>query len=498
MKSEVSNINWFEWLEKNKESLQSIKNELDHYITLMKWLISEEKASREINDLEIRAEILFERCIKIISKDFNPFYVDTEKILKRKDPQEKAEFYQSLEDKIASLNRAVAFLSHAIENRLKGSEIFQSSYFFPTQSSSYGFPDLHRASSCVLLEFFNLIYGHDWLNQADEPPPLVIFDYGGYRVYSDIRVAIVPISDRYRMRFWVGLGHEAFHEKITTLFNNLELAILEDKPAIKKLNTIFRGSKIDYEEILKLKIKLTEKIGVISSYNQRHDSEIIAFQIDKLISNQIQEIFCDIGSILLSGPADFLASCCLWAPRYKNPIYGFNIYFAEYAHPPEYVRLRIMLNVLKENRFPKNDIDLWSSRIEEITGYDTKDNPSAVDRYKGYIKIISENLDSIVSILHELIIETDYFDASDWEKANCDYSDLMTHGEIDNPINAIDVLNMAWLKRQEVFEKIGRKGNISLFGEWHKRERKLYEHALCYLTERYIQQICKKRSVKNA
>jgi len=54
----------------------------------------------------------------------------------------------------------------------------------------------------------------------------------------------------------------------------------------------------------------------------------------------------------------------------------------------------------------------------------------------------------------------------------------MADGSIPATANSIDLMNIAWLKRAEVYEKVGANGGLTAFSEWHKREHKLYENVI--------------------
>jgi hypothetical protein len=65
----------------------------------------------------------------------------------------------------------------------------------------------------------------------------------------------------------------------------------------------------------------------------------------------------------------------------------------------------------------------------------------------------------------------------------------MADGSIPATANSIDLMNIAWLKRAEVYEKVGANGGLTAFSEWHKREHKLYENVICFLSKRYADKI---------
>jgi hypothetical protein len=356
--------------------------------------------------------------------------------------------YYLREREIDSIMSELSFLSLAVEQRLKGLEIAQSSYFFPTQNLSSEFPGLHRAAGCVLSDFFDLIYGENWSIKTSEPLPLVVFSEGGYCVHTGIRVAVIPISDKDRIRFWVGLGHEAFHEKVEKIFDNPALVASKKKEtANKKLDRLLND--VPESEWKFIKDTLEDMINDISGIYMQ-SSRPISETIDKigtrLFLSQVEEIFCDIGSTILSGPADFLASSSQWVLRYRSSQYGIFKHLDEFNHPPEYVRLKYMLEVLKGLDYPQEDIKTWAYRLEEIRceeellslKSDTFDQKRIAERistiYDNYTRIIcGYYLDKIATILNWTIIQRDFYTGIDGELLKINIGSLWRMGVFQLP-----------------------------------------------------------------
>ena len=495
-------MNWLEYLETKKEDLNFIRTELSNIKMLLAWLIVEENATREIKDLEKRTDILTKLCNDLEAKPINRLYRGSEN---QPNIETGVEFYSDREKEIATLMKGLSFLSLAVEQRFKGSEIAQFTYFQPTQSLSSEFPGLHRAAGCVLTDFFDLINGEEWSNQPTEPLPLVVFRDGGYAVDPEIRVAVIPIEDRDRIRFWVSLGHEAFHEKVGNLLYNVRLAQVDNKRALNALEKL--AKKITPEDVKFINDtinSLTQDIAENYGYVDKYPVVNIDERIERFFRSQVEEMLCDVGATILAGPADFLASSSQWELSYQNSLYGFYKSMNGLSHPPDYVRLRYMLDVLEGLEYPKADIVSWLQRVEKVRAdeallakseptYDPEGLiPMAHEKNENYIQLVhTKYLDKIGGILDYLIVEKNIYDGERWTNLKEKYHAFMRDGSIFKKANSIDLMNMAWLKRQEVYDEIGSKGGPLAFGEWHKRERKLYEDAICFLSNRYSDRICR-------
>lgn len=495
------NMNWLEFLQTKEEDLLFMKSELSHIKSLIDWVVLEENAEREIGDLKKRTDLLINHCETLGSTTVDQLFSnDMEKF----SIENRSQSYMIREAEIDSLMREISFLSLAIEQRLKGLEISQSTYFFPTQSLSSEFPGLHRAAGCVLSDFFDLINGENWSIKPTEPLPLVIFGEGGYRVHTKIRVAFIPISDKDRLRFWVGLGHEAFHEKVGTLIENASIALEKKTSPNEKLQRILQCEPESQYEFIKNTVDdmMNDISGIYSA------SKPYSETIDRIASErfrlQVEEIFCDVGATILSGPAHFLSSSSQWAPGYKSAYSGFTRHVADFSHPPGYVRLKYILQVLKELDYPLEDIELWGHRVEELrcedeilaikSGDEYQINQAENVRivYEKYSRLICEYyLDKIARILTFIIAEPSFYTGKKWKLLKDDYGKYSEDGSIQTKSNSIDLMNIAWLKRLDVYEKVGKNGGVIAFSEWHKRERKLYENAICFLSNRFSEKINK-------
>jgi hypothetical protein len=475
-KRTVTNFHWFEYLEKKDEELRAIENELRNKQMLLEWLEFEEKGVAEAKDLKKRLAILLNSCADFRSKHVN-----------RIDKQAKnpivPEDYLTLDRWLDYFNRGTATLSLAINQRLEGISLFDFTSHFPYENPSTGFQKTHNASNYLLSSYFELVYGKKWLSDSAEPAPLVVFSQDIYRVFPDLRVAVIPIADKYRYRFWIGIGHETFHEKMGSLFQLLPKLTDNPSQSLSELKKISKKSSLEELQSIRAMINnLNTDISKLYNYAEDSPGALAYFRESTII-----EFFCDFASLLLSGPAVFFMLASSWADTYKHLPHGSKIHCEDLRHPPQYVRLKCMTEVLKSSKlnYEKDIVNCWVSRMDELKGFDSYDKDVA-ELYDEYSKKITEKyLTNILDVIDSLIFENKYYTAERWNKAKEIYHYLSTEGSIPEGVGAIDLLNIAWIKREESFDMLKKCNSIQVFKEWHLNERKLFEEVMCYLSDCY-------------
>jgi hypothetical protein len=490
----TTNFYWFEYLEKISEEVYIIENEIKQKQTMLQWLESEESCTAETIDLLFRAKSLLESCTRFRKN----ILLDLDQKIHETIPPQK---YFEIRGELYNINMGLTFLTVAIDNRFEGSMLPEFSFYMPFETLS-GFEKICNAANFVFRELFGLVFGEERLRSTKEPHPLVIFYQDDYYVNSNLRVANIPVVDKYRYRFWVGLAHETMHSAIPD-FRDIEKAAEGDAEALTKVQKTSKRLGIDE---CKLFLSLIENMkNVLLAVNGFYDLTIEGKKarlkvkhavedkehhsrklVEYFIENQIQEILCDFASILLAGPAVVFNIATSCVDSYKNIPWGVDKFSSDIAHLSDYARIKCMFALLRHQTlgYPKDITFKWETRIEKLVGFDAIDT-SYLTSLIFQVGHVTNFFDRIIEVLKLLIFHEDFYTWNRWMEAKRIFDQLNINGKLSATASGVDLLNIAWMKRDEAFERMVECEDIQLFKEWHFRERKLFEEAICFLSDKY-------------
>lgn len=277
---------------------------------------------------------------------------------------------------------------------------------------------LFRAADAVTLDYWDQIYGREWIKKQAAWPPLTLFT--GQRSYAvNIRhqVVYIPIPDLYRTRMWPALAHEIAHGKVDSLFrvDHAETSVLGR--FVQKTGAAYEPSDLKLTNPDRLRALVRDgSVQTVRRMVQHYSREVDKIEeIHKRIlkgkvpddsraiaSQQFNELLADSIAVSIAGPAFLLAFLSLsigdvstlFAYQENKDEARVDEYAREWAakmdHPPEIVRIRSIARTLQaigtdtllpsgyleqyytayEARWAKAKYDVFVDVLEEWQGFD--------------------------------------------------------------------------------------------------------------------------------
>lgn len=361
------------------------------------------------------------------------------------------------------LNSNLSFLQSLVNQRFVSSStpIEFIHYFHSDTMSMATIRDVQIAADCVLGDFVKKIMGHDWMT-LNKYTPLTFFAED-YQIGNLNYIAQIPLSDRYRCRFWAILCHEVAHIKISELLKNRDPLFI----------TLFTDIQ---NELLKWPLNFQKSSA----------------------QKQIIELFCDLIAAYVCGPAFLNASAERLRPdiplrinAQNNLIFGSEGELIEsirtcFSHPPNDVRiytmLKLIVDVLGLN-------DGWICTLDDFVNFKNDELLGKgrlfifLDTYK---KVIDLFFDEISSFMNTAF-ESNSYSRTKWDAAKLRYEKNEFRGN-----EPIDLLNLVWFDRNLSFQK-GTFVELDDFFKSRENETKLFPIVVNYLCEYNSNHLMQKR-----
>ena len=381
---------WVEFIRNLKERLGAIKTEIDSIRSYMEYLELKREALlfyKEIKSLldnigkpysELEGDDLVEAKVFPEIRYFlagAQFYLDIlqdtieENINTNKYIHEYKDEYKETDriidrvfDLLNRLEILLAYIKYGLDQLTGGENLRQTiHYFYSFTYPSMDIPSnekILKAVSSVVRNYAELIIGKKWLNEH-KVQPIAIAGFSGYAIYPHLYIAVYPIADTFRARFWIALGHEVQHEKnhLCMLIWSFYKRRLYDKstqynsnentPSIyaRKVELLFKDQKTC--------VKCLEEWEHLQSMLQRCTK--CQYPMETL-----DEIISDISNTLLSGPSDFLSLL-----SQELDIWVTNKYIFD-EHPPIFARYEYCRRVCEKYLKLKSFFSEYNDIINEL------------------------------------------------------------------------------------------------------------------------------------
>jgi len=294
---------------------------------------------------------------------------------------------------------------------------------------------------------YNLVQatlGKKW-SRSVKYTPISLFDSNGYQINPKSHIISIPFHDAYRSRFWSALSHEIAH--------------------------IFLH--VNAEGLLKIVIeKYVESLKDIVIYESRARYQII-------------ELACDIISVLTCPGAYFSgASMFPFQAQLKSNSKIMRDWCTSY-HPPVDIRLKTMETILENSGIKKKSDKII--RIMDEINYSIKvKNLTLGTREWNFLKNYSDLMKEFTSDFSKKLIlyPIEKYTPTKFEKVQkaletSNYSNL----------DPIDIIQLLWLKRLNVFYREGEKVSIKKFLHNRKYEINMFENAVECMHNYYLKNI---------
>lgn len=490
----LQNIFWAEYLQTQRERLESITNDIRSNIAIVQEM--EETLKRQIMR---RIDILLSKAtmaecllIEFEKESFMKQNIESEK-------KKNLDFWNR------SIDRYRDF--HVLSNQIP---IGHANLLIPISLSCLRLPqspspkigslsvseDFHATS--VLLEECHRIIYDDVSSTSDFPRPIPIcWPQHDYSFLSNSHSIGVPPSDVYRCYLWPSIIHEDFHGRINEIEAFARQLMSEDysKGRASRKQDIFAEEKLKpavkewllLREVLAREIK-EQTLGIHYDYSWRFLEKDRCIPPLSYYITQVNEIMCDLAAIKLLGPANFLATGVSWAAPCRSPFYGVDKYLADPSHPPEVVRLHCMIDTMESSDMGYSNDDYlkeWKIDFSELTTFDVKEECELFSKYKRVIKPFLPKLSQLAS---SFIKKNDLFTNEKWKKLRDGYEssreitkilDFMLPHE-----QARSLINVAWLKRVEIFrEKLQRVPDPESFKRAHADAKQFFVHIVKFMAK---------------
>jgi len=376
---------------------------------------------------------------------------------------------------IHELNSNMSFLENFVNQRLSGTatplEFTHYSPSIPFEITTM--QKIFIAADCVCLNLFDNILGQEWL-QREKCVPSSFFGEG-YRISTVNYITQIPLSDKYRGRFWPIIAHEAAHVKIVEL--------------IRQGNEPFLQILFDISNALQ-----QWPLEINSSNSKR----------------QTIELFCDLIGTHICGPSFANASAESLRPELplkensSSPSEPFILGEASslmwafrnlYTHPPNDVRISLILKMLEY----ENIKEAWLYSLKDFINQKNEACSSSYSLFKLntflriYENVVSDRFDEIFGFIQGIFPAG--YTKEKWENTKEQWKKTEFCGHwITNPtgvaksMSPIDLLNLIWLDRKASFDNIKSPNLWKLFDK-RKKETKLFPYV--------VKSLCSHHSICN-
>ena len=263
-----------------------------------------------------------------------------------------------------------------------------------------------------------------------------------------IDVIFVPTVDVARSRLWSSIAHEAAHHRLNMI-----------REVVQK-----KGLQSFEKESDRLADDISELLG-------RKRYKNLPPKDRQLISQQVEEIFCDFCSTVAVGPASPLTLACYslptngWVKLSESDVEGKVVAKKTFTdHPPMPSRMRYMFQILESYRNTKTlnaDLkalrDWWSTTEGNLEMcHDFSDHPTK------YVQIVESHFEAIMDFVQSDLIagsRDQLFNSKKWDIANNLASNIQKkiHG-----VDVVTVLNVPWLRRIKAFQRLDLQREITI------------------------------------
>ncbi len=317
--------------------------------------------------------------------------------------------------------------------------------FTPIEQSENGRSlKTYNAVDALSSNLVQVILGKGWAKKV-EYTPISLFDSNGYSINPESHIISIPFHDAYRSRFWAALSHEIAH--------------------------IFL--RLNAEGLLKIVIEeYVESLSDIVFYKNRARFQII-------------ELACDIISVLTCPGAYFSgASMFPLQAQLETKSKILRNWRLSY-HPPVDIRLETMDTIL-DNAGIKEQSDPFSRFINDVN-YSIKVKNLTLDeekfRFLGNYSAIMANFTSDFSKrLNLFTIER--YTPNKFKKVQ----KALEQSNYTN-LDPIDIIQLLWLKRLEVFYSEGEELKLTKFLQNRIYEPNMFENAVECMHNYYLKNI---------
>ena len=437
--------NWFwaEYVQCYNDHIESLKGGLDGIRNSLAG------HSAEITG---RADYFLEKCRELGD------YVEAVEAGKHNE-----QLLSTLREKFVEAREGVAYLA------LAASQKFPEWHDTMVLGKDVGRQEYHDALNKFFRASFEAIYG----SSKDSLEPSVL-TWCEYKSLWHLRLITIPCTDLELCHHFTPIPHEIFHWKMNDVVDcrekigNREPNTIDVQVKLQKLIRSYneeKGARFDQmvTNVVTQIMASTDEIYKKIALDQFQRGLIVPMDWFGL---QVIEICCDCASVLLSGPADLFSSVMEWADYFRYSQLGLTMHISSLTHPPEYVRLRYMLQMLKRMGIPEKEMDSWQNRLSELLIPSENNNTDPLELYRKYEEAVLIYLDDIMEIVSWLIQQEHLFSGEDWRQAKDVYALLAQGHPLSKGISPFVLLNVAWLKRIDLYRQTCEKtGDLNAFKE---------------------------------
>lgn len=390
-----------------------------------------------------------------------------------------------------------------VEQRLKGIEFENPSYFPSSASTISGLQKIYFAVDALLYELFREILGKEWMSKTGFFPSSY-FGGDNYFISTIDYICRIPIYDAYRSRYWPILAHEVAHAKLHQLSGEYRELLIELYP--DEEGDI--GDLIDYDLILKYPLPSTSEFENFKQIKLRKEifQEVInkmfkigvgtavvpgasvRIQTKHFLYSQVTELMADLIGVYVAGPSILLAYSTGMMPSFYEYPNNVNV-MRTHTHPPTDSRIYIMQRLMEKINGIK-DFNYIEENVEEKIEENSVDDEVTefITYYNGLIPSFSKGVGAKINEFFKLVSPNSKFSKQDWEKLN-DYQ-TQNVGYMDE-LTPIELINLGWKKREKSFPDVSHDSDIKLFINRRYSEPKLFkiiiEKMYQYLTKVQIE-----------
>jgi hypothetical protein len=377
---------------------------------------------------------------------------------------------------MVELNSDMSFLESFVNQRISGTAVpLEFIHYAP--SVPFEITTMQKiliAADCVCRSFFEDILGRSWLEKEKCVPSSYFGE--SYAISPVNCITQIPLSDRYRCRFWPIISHEVAHVKIVQLIRQKSRPFLE---------ILFEISQALQEWPLEIRASFS--------------------------TQQVIELMCDLIGTHICGPSFAIATAESLRPELplrepSSPTDPFCLGGAldliwairsKYKHPPNDVRISLVLKVIENAGIQ----DPWLYSIKDFVVNKYQELMQSVDLIKlnvfldVYESVVSQRFDAILDFLDSEFPSS--FREEQWKKTKekwddakfCSYWADYPDDKKRKSISPTELLNLVWLDRKARYDN-SAKHNLAKFSDEHRNGTTLFPYvveSLCsYYSKHYV------------
>ncbi len=364
-----------------------------------------------------------------------------------------------------------------------------------------------QGSDYVLYDIFRTIFGETYVSQLQFLPNVTFDPEHNYTfdVYS--MVANIPPYEEGIVASLIPLFHEVSEAKV------YKIKDISDT-LVRRYNAGEKEDFIDHSEDGRdLRLLFPQRTDCAGAFFDSfyEVASILSEKLDPLYPkltnvsvteekpsadqwhSQVTEILADLLSLFASGPADILATSCIWADLHKNTQWGVRRHLLDLYHPPACLRVRFGLHVLKSDLmgYPASLVNTWGEIMDRIIGTDDSPEVGIPDLYEEYFRTLTSGEDGIYEALSAmacLVLPQDrIYNYKRWEKGREVYDILTSQMTIPADASTTHLLNAAWRAKMDIYSD-------DLRTKSHGFEENVNRTIISYFASNFRKQIAKRGS----